>query len=235
MNKISEFINGLKKSTKITLLSCGSFVVLTLLILVFFIAFPITPSEKVMSNIGRGENIFKQGEEIQTSTTVVSAASSPVSNTTTQTVRTTASRRTSAKTLTSVNIVITTGSGFSMNGRIPTGEMPYGDNTETTPIEGQTDPNGDRPYNPYEHDPNGLFTQPTTTPNVQNPDPNVQNPDPNVQNPDPNVQNPDPNVQNPDPNVQNPDPNTQNPDPNVQNPDHVVPPEGGGEQTPAGN
>lgn len=223
MNKLSEFMSGLKKSTKITLLSCGSFVVLTVLILVFFIAFPITPSEKVMSNIGRGENIFKQGEELQTSTSALSTASSPSSKVTTAEVRTTASKRTSAKSLASVNIVITTGSGFSMNGRIPTGEMPYGDDTQTTPVEGQTDPNGDRPYNPYEHDPNGIFTPPTTTPNNENP--TNPNPDPNIQPTDPVT--PDPNIQPTDP--VNPDPGNVTPDPG-----NVTPGEGG-EQAPTGN
>ncbi len=223
MNKLSEFMSGLKKSTKITLLSCGSFVVLTVLILVFFIAFPITPTEKVMSNIGRGENIFKQGEELQTSTSALTTASSPSSKVTTAEVRTTASKRTSAKALESVNIVITTGSGFSMNGRIPTGEMPYGDDTQTTPVEGQTDPNGDRPYNPYEHDPNGIFTPPTTTPNNENP--TNPNPDPNIQPTDPVT--PDPNIQPTDP--VNPDPGNVTPDPG-----NVTPGEGG-EQAPAGN
>ena len=110
-----------------------------------------------------------------------------------------------------------------MNGRIPTGEMPYGDNTETTPIEGQTDPNGDRPYNPYEHDPNGLFTPPTTTPNNENP--TNPDPDPNIQPTDPVT--PDPNIQPTDP--VNPDPGNVTPDPGNVTPDE------GGEQTPAGN
>ena len=49
MNKIKDFFNelffGLSKSTRITLISCGSFIMLTFVILLFFVLFPITPSE----------------------------------------------------------------------------------------------------------------------------------------------------------------------------------------------
>ena len=60
MKKNSGMTNGLNKSTKVTLLSCASFIVLTMLILIFFVMFPITPSEKIMASIGR-ENVFNGG------------------------------------------------------------------------------------------------------------------------------------------------------------------------------
>ena len=68
MSKIKDFYEGLKKSTKITVLSCGSFVVMTMLILAFFIIFPITPSEKIMTNIGRENMARDNGQQTVQST-----------------------------------------------------------------------------------------------------------------------------------------------------------------------
>ena len=53
MDKIKDFFGSLSKSTKITLISCGSFLLLTFIILLFFVLFPITPSERVILGLGR--------------------------------------------------------------------------------------------------------------------------------------------------------------------------------------
>ena len=54
MESIRKFYSGLNRSTKITLVSCGSFLLLTILILLIFVLFPITPSERLISGLGRG-------------------------------------------------------------------------------------------------------------------------------------------------------------------------------------
>ena len=53
MAKFASFYNSLKKSTRLTVTSCAGFILLTLLVLIFFVMFPITPSEKIMTSIGR--------------------------------------------------------------------------------------------------------------------------------------------------------------------------------------
>lgn len=135
MRKNKGFINALNRSTKITMLSCICFVALTVLILVFFILFPITPSEKIMASIGR-ENIFN-GNDVSgvvttspaVSTSVVTAASTAEKSTTKPVSTTTRTYK----------INITTGSGFMYNGRIPTGVTGY-EATATTPADYPQDP-----------------------------------------------------------------------------------------------
>ena len=142
MSAIKGFFDSLKKSTKVTVLSCGSFVVLTMLILAFFMMFPITPSERVMDNIGR-ENV-SHGDGQESVQSGVPGVETTVS-TTKATKAVTTSRVTSTRSRTSFTITITTGSGFMWNGRIPTGGIPGGNETTTTAAE---------PYSPYE-DPTG--------------------------------------------------------------------------------
>ena len=204
MSKFTGFYESLKKSTKITVLSCGSFVVMTMLILAFFILFPITPSEKIMTNIGRGENMSQEsGEPVQSGIPTVETTVSTPAVTTAKTT-TTKARTTRARTTFTINI--TTGSGFSMNGRIPTGGMPgYTETTVADPTEGYVDPSAPT-------DPNQQGATNPIDPNqggVTNPDPNqggVTNPDPNqgTVTPDPNQGGvtPDPNQggATPDPN-----------------------------------
>lgn len=187
MNKIMGFMDSLKKSTKITMLSCGSFVVLTVLILAFFIMFPITPSEKIMSNIGRenisqddgGDPSVQSGVPGVETTSVVSSVKTTSVNTKTTTAHT------------SFTITITTGSGFMWNGRIPTGgyEGDYG--TQTTPVDPEepypgeypnTDPgNPDHPYDPGTEipDPTTGNIDPTTG-GGNDPEPGPGNSDPNT-------------------------------------------------------
>ena len=209
MSKITGFFDTLKKSTKITVLSCGSFVVMTLLILAFFILFPITPSEKIMTNIGRGENMYQDdGQPVQSGVPEVETTVS-----TTVTTKATTTRVTTTRVHTSFTITLTTGSGFMWNGRIPTGGIPGYTETVTTPVD---------PSEPY------------VDPNNPNGDPNLPNPtDPNQGGPiDPNQGGtPDPNQgENVDPNPGiTPNPNQGgNGDPNPGiTPDPVVPDTGG--------
>ena len=81
MSKKSGFISNLNKSTKITIASCIGFILLTGIILVVFILFPITPSEKVLASIGR-ENIANSNGENQITTTAEQAVSTEKSTTT---------------------------------------------------------------------------------------------------------------------------------------------------------
>lgn len=177
MSKIAGFFDSLKKSTKITMLSCGSFVVLTLLILAFFIMFPITPSEKIMANIGRGENIFQDDGNgpvqngVQQIETTVSTAKTTGKATTT--------KASTTRSKTSFTITITTGSGFMWNGRIPTGGIPGYTETTTTavsPDEPYEDPSNPDHQGTTNTDPTG-YVDPNT--GITDPDPSTGGDDPN--------------------------------------------------------
>ena len=183
MKKNSGMTNGLNKSTKVTLLSCASFIVLTMLILIFFVMFPITPSEKIMASIGR-ENVFNGGNGNPSATAVPGGETTASAQTTATTALNTA--RTGYTTTKTVNIIITTGSGFLWNGRIPTGGFTVGDTHTTvaddpiipTPDPGYTYPSHtDTPQQPTEpYDPPSTnIAEPTspispTTP-INDPDP----------------------------------------------------------------
>ncbi len=131
MRKISESLGSLKKSTKITLMSCGSFVLMTALILCFFVMFPITPSEKMMSSLSReAVSTNANGDNIVTAMPSVETTVSG-EETVTTTAKATTTKVTASTTRTNYTITITTGSGFLWGGAIPTGIMPGG-NTQTT-------------------------------------------------------------------------------------------------------
>jgi len=196
MSKIKGFYDSLKKSTKITVLSCGSFVIMTMLILAFFIIFPITPSERIMSNIGRGENLSQDnGQPLQSAIPEVETTVS----TTVTTTKATTTKVTTTRARTSFTITLTTGSGFMWNGRIPTGGIPGYTETYTTAVDPSepyidpSNPNGD-PNQGGTTDPNQGGTDPnqggSTDPNQGGAtDPNQGGtPDPNqgVVTPDPN-------------------------------------------------
>ena len=194
MSKIISFFSGLKKSTRITLISCGFFILLTFIILMFFIFFPITPSEKIMANIGREAVSRNEGsaDPLLTAMPGVVTTSSTDESAVTTKITTTSSVRTTSRT--SFTIHVTTGSGFLWGGNIPTGIMPYGGDTTTTavdPAEAQI-PNTDQPstYDPGYYEPTTLPTEypwdpgETTTypPYVEDPtqgyDPGNYDPDP---------------------------------------------------------
>lgn len=123
MKKNKGFFGSLQKSTKVTLLSCISFIALTLLILIFFILFPITPSERIMASIGR-ENMYNNNPQnvtpvVTSAVTTASTANSDIFG-----------EETGTRTTKTYKIVITTGSGFLWNGRIPDGIS----DTETTVV-----------------------------------------------------------------------------------------------------
>lgn len=121
MKKNNGFLGSLQKSTKVTLLSCCCFIALTLLILIFFILFPITPSKKIMESIGRG-NIAENSQNTNANIVTTAESSTPVSTDV-------SAKETTTRTAKTYNIVITKGSGFLWNGR-----NPAIDNTKTTVV-----------------------------------------------------------------------------------------------------
>ena len=125
MNKVGGFFNDLQKSTKITLLSCACMVMLTLILMLFFIFFPITPSEKVMSTIGR-ESSFKNNDPNSIVTALPGAATTSSGEKASSTTKAASTAKYTGTTTTRTNykINITTGTGFLYNGRIPTGVRP---------------------------------------------------------------------------------------------------------------
>lgn len=177
MNSKSGFIAGLNKSTKITVCSCIGFVLLTCLILIFFVLFPITPSEKIMASIGR-ENVVNGGSggsPQSISPGVVTTSSGDDTESTAL-----ATEKHVTTTARTVNIRITTGSGFLWNGRIPTGVTP-GEDYPTTVVDDPEAPTPDPGYQGGGEYPG--IDQPATTPVDPNPGidiPPVTNPiDPN--------------------------------------------------------
>lgn len=150
MKKNTGFLSSLQKSTKVTLLSCISFIALTLLILIFFILFPITPSERIMASIGR-ENMFNNNPQNVTPAAVTSAV------TTAEAADTDIfGDETGTRTTKTYKIVITTGSGFLWNGRIPEGIS----DTKTTVVI-YDDPQYPTPDPGYSYP---LYTQPSAEP-----------------------------------------------------------------------
>ena len=115
MNTIREFFVNLRKSTKITLISCISFVLMTFLILCFFIISPITPDDKAGSTYGR-ETV--SGSVISTDVTTIAGEGLEVSKGTSKAATTT---RVTTSHVDYV-ITITTGAGFYTGGRINTGD-----------------------------------------------------------------------------------------------------------------
>ena len=114
---MKEFFANLKKSTRITMISCGGFIALTLLILVFFVMFPINPSEKVIASFGR-ESVSRGSGETETADTVTTTAVSAQ----TSAVRTvTTTKADPDVTRTNYVITVTTGAGFYTGGYITTG------------------------------------------------------------------------------------------------------------------
>lgn len=132
MSKVRDFFVNLRKSTKITLISCVSFVLMTFLILCFFIISPITPADKAGSTYGR-ETV--SGSVISTDVTTVPGEGLEVSKGTSKAATTT-------KVTTSHEdyvITITTGAGFYTGGRINTGEYDGNDYYQNNGSSGNID------------------------------------------------------------------------------------------------
>lgn len=219
MSSRSGFITGLNKSTKITVCSCIGFVLLTCIILVFFVLFPITPSEKIMASIGR-ENVINGGAGGTPQSISPGVVTTSANDDTESTAP--ATRKPLTTTARTVNIRITTGSGFLWNGRIPTGVVPGADYPTTVvddPPAPTPDPGypGNGEYPGFEPpvttplDPNpGVDVPPVTTPVDPNPgtdvppvvDPPVVDPpvvEPPIDDPNPPAVDPPPNENGGDP------------------------------------
>ncbi|MDE6426947.1 MAG: hypothetical protein K2K89_12560 [Ruminococcus sp.] len=147
MKKKQSFFSRLKKSTIITMVSCGSFVVMTFLALLFFVKFPLKPSERIISSMGR-QGIYKQNVSYSESTT------------TTQTTIETTTQQTTANNTTHKEFVITitTGKGFKTEVKghdVPVMDYDYSDyeDDEEETTETTTDYEDDEyNYNDYNYD-----------------------------------------------------------------------------------
>lgn len=182
MSKIKDFFIGLNKSTKMTMLSCGCFVVLTLIILCFFVMFPITPSDRAISSLGR-EGLVYDGGTDEPAVTTTSVTVTEVTGTTTRTTTT----HTSMSGFIGADVT-TLGSGYLSGNVIPTGSYVYEpiplETTTTTIAPGIEEPTvtttGSEPIDP------GISTdvppEPTdpTEPPVDPTDPPVEPTDPPV-------------------------------------------------------
>ena len=123
MSKVKDFFANLKKSTKITLVSCGCFIAMTALILCFFIMFPITPSEKVIASFGR-ESVLKKDSTSPAGSTVTTMNGVEVSKGSSNKLSTVTTKRVTRRNNFSMDV--TTGSGFFSGGNILTGNYdPY--------------------------------------------------------------------------------------------------------------
>ena len=170
MSKVRDFFVSLNKSTKITLISCGCFIALTVVILGFFIMFPISPDDTVQEKYGREAKASKSSETVQTVTTQPSENDSYIGSKGTAVSPKVTTTHSSRKK--SFSVTVTTGNGFYSGGRIPTGGTPY-DPEYPNP----TEPDTDYPIEPWT-DP--IVTgEPATDPPVTEPpatDPPVTEP-----------------------------------------------------------
>lgn len=187
MSKVRDFFTSLNKSTKITLVSCGCFVALTVVILCFFVLFPISPNDTIQKKYGREAKATNNNGSAQTVTTQPASDSEYIGSIGTAVSTTTVSTNTRRKK--NFSATVTTGEGFFSGGRIPTGS--YETITTTEPVEEPTEntseiPTEDPSVNPTEP-PTGTNTEePTEAPTgtgIENPtDPPVEVPtDPPVE------------------------------------------------------
>ena len=205
MSKVKDFFANLKKSTKITLISCASFVLMTFLILCFFIVSPITPSDKAGNTYGR-ESVSPEGSTVSADvTTLVGGETVEVSKGTTRNATTTVTT-----THKDYEIIITTGTGrydeyyeegklntggftgeYQVDPFVPVTEQPteaytggYEPTTGYEPVEDPTEPyTGEDPTEPPTQEPQPItepITQAPTEPITQAP---TQAPDPPVPTP----------------------------------------------------
>ncbi len=142
MSKVRDFFVSLNKSTKITLISCGCFIALTVVILGFFIMFPISPDDTVQEKYGREAKASKSSETVQTVTTQPSENDSYIGSKGTAVSPKVTTTHSSRKK--SFSVTVTTGNGFYSGGRIPTGGTPY-DPEYPNP----TEPDTDYPIEPW--------------------------------------------------------------------------------------
>lgn len=154
MKKKHKSFSRLKKSTVITMVSCGSFVVMTFLALLFFVKFPIKPSEKIISSMGRS-GIYRQNvsySDNTTTTTTTTTTQTVFSVTETDTRQTTTASTTHKEFI----ITITTGKGFKTEFEghdVPVMDYYDYDYSYTTYVDKQEETTTDYNYNnDYDYD-----------------------------------------------------------------------------------
>ncbi len=164
MSKVRDFFTSLNKSTKITLISCGCFVALTVIILCFFVLFPISPNDTIQKKYGREAKATNNSGSAQTVTTQPASDSEYIGSRGTAVSTTTVSTNTRRKK--NFSATVTTGEGFFSGGRIPTGSY---ETSTTEPVEEPTEepsefPTEDPSVNPSEPPTEDVSVNPTEPP-----------------------------------------------------------------------
>ncbi len=168
MYKFKEFFGNLSKSTRLTVISCGIFIILTFIILMFFVMFPITPSEKVISGMGRaglmesGGKNSPYGDGINGVVVTTSADSDGKKN---DSKTTTANTQVTYPKVHYVDKIFTTNEGYVYTGyAVPTGRPDYSNQTVTQAVENYEEPVYTEPPQSYEPEP-----QPPETSEIDEP------------------------------------------------------------------
>lgn len=133
MKKKQGFFSGLKKSTIITMVSCGSFVVMTFFAMLFFVKFPLKPSERIITSMGR-ESIYKQNVSYSENTTTTTTTQTTIETTATQTTMASTTHK-------EFVITITTGKGFKTEAKghdVPVMDYDYDDYSDYDDEEEET-------------------------------------------------------------------------------------------------
>lgn len=179
MYKFKEFFGNLSKSTRLTVISCGIFIILTFIILMFFVMFPITPSEKVISGMGRAGvmdsegKISPYGDDLNGVVVTTSANSSGNKNESTVT---TANTQVTHPKVHYVDKIFTTNEGYVYTGyAVPTGRPDYSNQTVTQAVENYQEPVYTEPPQPYEPEPQPEISETDvpyepTVPDISEPD-----------------------------------------------------------------
>jgi hypothetical protein len=179
MGKIKDFVMGLSKSTKITLVSCSCFVLLTLLIMTFFVLFPVTPSDKAISKLG-SEGLVYQDDDDGTVSADSPLVTTAVTSTNVQQTNTTAVRVTTAVGETEQKVTFTTISGFFSGGYVRTGTAGVTEyQTSTATVSSGSDSydyssDYETPPSAPDESDSPSYTEPTYTP--ETPDNSTDNP-----------------------------------------------------------
>ncbi len=175
MYKLKDFFGNLSKSTKLTMISCGIFIILTFVILLFFVMFPITPSEKVISGMGRAGLVNSDGKKSNYGDSaldgvVITTSVSDSSGKKSTVITTDGSHRSSY-----VDKIFTTNNGYVYTG--PKTDYSSSNQTYTRTVENNNnnnnnysyeEPDYNEPTQPYEPEPdnNESSSEPSYEPTV---------------------------------------------------------------------
>lgn len=175
MYKLKDFFGNLSKSTKLTMISCGIFIILTFVILLFFVMFPITPSEKVISGMGRAGLVNSDGKKSNYGDSaldgvVITTSVSDSSGKKSTVITTVGSHRSSY-----VDKIFTTNNGYVYTG--PKTDYSSSNQTYTRTVENNNnnnnnysyeEPDYNEPTQPYEPEPdnNDSSSEPSYEPTV---------------------------------------------------------------------